>query len=301
MRRKSNVALALGISLVLILSIQGVMGAVHGEGLVERLRYPANMQINISQSFSEPVTVEWYLDSSLVKAAGSYITEDSWNYTWNTSQIGWHNVTSFIADAAGNTNFTTLIIYIGTSVMVPNGTTEVNATTLSVLTAPGEQFNLTTEFSPAIIEGPPQLCFQGSSTGPLLLQPNEQGEYGGEWIDTIDNTSFIIRLSANNSNSGTFIIGLYRPVAEDEDGNNVSLNIVNGLVTVSPRYDVNGDYNTNVIDFAIVRNAIYRENVLGDPNPCPLYAPRCDVNKDGKHNAIDLAIIRANLGPVETV
>jgi len=134
----------------------------------------------------------------------------------------------------------------------------------------------------------------------LGAQINANG-FQGDWIDDPANDKVVIlnprtneytRLykipsSINNGCHGVRLVILKHSTGEWFDDKTT-------LMTVSPRYDVNGDFVVNIIDLTMIRRAFI------NPAYCP-YPPRCDVNNDGAVNIGDYAIARANLGPIETI
>ena len=294
---------------MLILVIALAVQAQAGEVVVKHNEWTGHQQGFLVCAEKKQDIVKWYLDGQLLEENSTTSVIDNSSepyhyeiaYTFNSSQKGFHNISFTGTNLSYGTSNLRFWIYVGMMLILPNGTSTADITISPVITAPGEKFNVTTFIKPGVETEPIQWDFTVNTLD--LLEPINK-TYLYPLVDNSTNASttyYSFQMTANTSNSGTLLIRCGPLTVVNPDWESIAFNHLPTIITVSPRYDVNGDYNTNVIDFAIVRNAIYKENVLGDPNPCPLYAPRCDVNKDGKHNAIDLAIIRANLGPVETV
>ncbi len=96
---------------------------------------------------------KWYLDGNLAEINATPTLESEFPYTFNSSQRGYHNITYEGINANGTATFR-FFVYVGTMFIVPNITEAVNVTSLSVLTAPGERFNLTTLIEPWVVVEP---------------------------------------------------------------------------------------------------------------------------------------------------
>jgi len=245
---------------------------------------------------SEPCVGEWILNGNTIKKTENFSLNHGLVLNFSLNEIGYHNLTVIVTDRAGLKSSLTWLMYVGTLFKVSNGTEEIKVNFDEIIAAPGEFFNITTRTSPALLEKPAQIILKGSKETPLLLEPNKEEKYWVNWTSTENNseaTIFVLKTQANKTNAGKFVLTLYKPAAEDTQGNPVKINLSIALVKISPRFDVNADFIVNIQDLAIIRNAIYRGSCT--------YGERCDVNYDGRVNIIDYNIARQHLGEIETV
>ncbi|MEA1897104.1 MAG: dockerin type I domain-containing protein, partial [Bacteroidota bacterium] len=243
---------------------------------------------NCTYSFQSDklVTEKWFLDSQLVYESDTYTIEPTWNHFWSMEEVGYRAVTCVVTAENGISSQMEWILYIGTKFVVPNGTSEVNTTTLSVVTAPGETFNVNTTVSPGVMRGT-FVLHEVTATATQLLQPTEEGYYKYNFT-FVNNTTAMFTLIASEKN-GTFLIGVHNSaIAEDGERNPILLNRASSEVRVSPRYDINADFVVNIIDLVILRQH-YGESTT-EPHP------RYDMNKDGIVNIIDLVTLKQRFG-----
>ena len=282
---------------ICLLVILCLLPSLCGAGEVERASCPTEVESSLFVTIDRVAMVKWYLDSELVYENNSYLTKHYWNYTF-PEKGEFHNVTAVVTDINGSTDTVKWIIWIGTKFVVPNETAAVTVTTLPVLAAPGEQFNVTTTVEPDVTKGAIACtCFHGTSNGLLLLQPDEEGIYRSTWLlSASNNTTLINTWIANSTNSGTFLLGFSTSatIAEDPAGNSIPINFINAEIKISPRYDINADFVVNIIDLVILRQH------YGESTSEPY--PRYDMNKDGIVNIMDLVTLKQHYGEqIETI
>jgi len=247
-------------------------------------------------STSEDCVEEWILDGNTIKKTENFSLNHSLVLNFSLNDVGYHNLTAIVTDRASLTSSLTWIMYAGTLFKVAENTQEIKTEIENIIAAPGEFFNITVKVSPVLLQKPAQIILEGSKETPLLLEPDEEGEYWVNWTSTENNsesTIFNLKTQANKTNSGEFALTLYRPAAEDDQGNPVEINLSIASVRISPRYDVNADFVVNIQDLTLIRRAIYTGFCV--------YGKRCDVNDDGVVNMIDFNIAKQHLGKIETV
>jgi len=253
---------------------------------------------NSSQDPSQPLSsAKWYLDGQFMEenSTPAYVYE--YYHTFNSSEIGFHNITCEVIPSTGSSMNLRFWIYIGTMFIVPNGTETVNVTSVSVITAPGEEFNLTTITEPGVAEQPKEWLLEASALD--LLQPEDGGyNYANCQIVNSTNASatvYTYKFPANNTNCGTLLLGMSPLLATvDEAWNSLPCNLVNAEIKISPRYDINADFVVNIIDLVILRQH------YGESTTEPY--PRYDMNKDGIVNIMDLVTLKQHYGEqIETV
>ncbi len=274
-----------------VISAPATAAAVSGNFTREEIIIPLGIPLKFQYGSNEPCTQQWILDGKTIITT-DYITLYNFSYTFlNRSDVGEHNLTVIITDEAGNFNGSYINISVG-SLLVVNSTSalNLNVTLQSVLAAPEENFTINITFDPPLAKFPKLLQMEGTSELLYLLKKDERGHYRGEWLINESNSSvFITRHPANNSN-GTFLASLWlnATVARNLAGTEVPINITNAAVTISPRYDINGDFIVNVADMTVLRQH-YGETTS------PPY-PRYDINEDGIVNIADLTILRNHYG-----
>jgi len=284
---RKKTAIRAGICLLVILSLSSLCGAG------EVIRWNCAALENYTYSFQSdmPVREKWFLDTQLVYESDIYTTEPTWSRYWTIEEVGYHNVTCVVTAENECTSVMEWIMYIGTKFVVPNGTEAVNITTLSVVTAPGETFNVTMEIFPAVMQGT-FILHEVTPSALQLIRPMPEGYKGN--LAFGNNTTVVYTFTAADKN-GTFLIGVDNSaIAEDKGRNPVLLNRVSAEIKISPRYDINADFVVNIIDLVILRQH------YGESTSEPY--PRYDMNKDGIVNIMDLVTLKQHYGEqIETI
>jgi len=288
---------------MLILVITLAVQAQAGEVVVKHNEWTGHQQGFLVCAEKKQDIVKWYLDGQLLEENSTISVIDNSSepyhyeiaYTFNSSQKGFHNISFTGTNLSYGTSNLRFWVYVGMMLILPNGTSTADITISPVITAPGEKFNVTTFIKPGVETEPIQWDFTVNTLD--LLEPINK-TYLYPLVDNSTNASttyYSFQMTANTSNSGTLLIRCGDPLTVvNPDWESIAFNHLPTIITVSPRYDVNGDFVVNIIDLTMIRRAIR------NPAYCP-YPPRCDVNNDTVINIIDYSIVRANLGPVETV
>lgn len=220
----------------------------------------------------------------------TYMGTNSGNFT--TSLLNGDTGFSLTISPSGNLKNTSFLIYMAPRFIVPDNVSLVNMTTLPVLVAPGEQINFTTTISPTLASDPGQWIFEGNGSA-LLLNSTSFSFVSNSTNGISKNYTF--SAMANLSYNGTMLLrvntktlalkashqaieGSHQIVSQSDleslmSGLSVAKNITAGQIKISPRSDVNGNFQKGDIqDLTTIRKYIN----LTQPKPAS-FCPRCDI------------------------
>lgn len=240
----------------------------------------------------------WCFNPEIAFTGKNPAEHNEFQYTPNASDIGYHNITFRGVPLMGvpyEYIHEWKDVFVGT-LFVANGDI-VNATTRSTLAEPMARFNLTT--------------FVENTSGIFVQESGDNGQI--QFIVSLNffnltdgasntvnktllsnGTNYVSTYNATNKN-GTFEISLNKPYAEKLNGQRINVSVTIGQVKVSPRSDVNGNFQKGDIqDLTTIRRNL---------NKPASYCPRCDVKTpyDGLITMDDYNQTVAEKGPVTTV
>jgi len=238
----------------------------------------------------------WCFEPNLAFAHKTPRQHNEFVYTPNASDIGYHSIVFRGVPLMGvpyENIYEWKKVFVGT-LFVADGDI-VNATTRSTLADPMSNFNVTT--------------FVENASGIFVQESGDNGQLqfkvSSNFYNLTDGTNGIAKKTAlsngtnyvtsyNSSNkNGTFEIALNRPYAEKITGEEINVNVVSGIIKISPREDVNGNfYKGDAQDLSMIR---------GNKGKPLSVCPRCDVDNNGVINTDDYNQTVARRGPVQTI
>ncbi len=242
----------------------------------------------------------------------TYMGTNSGNFT--TSLLNGDTGFSLTISPSGNLKNTSFLIYMAPRFIVSDDVSLVNMTTSSVLVAPGEQINFTITISPALASDPGQWVFEGGGSKLLLNSTNfvfvssssaanytfsaGASSYNGTMLLSVNPKTLALKAS-HQAIEGSHQIVSQGDLENLMSGLSVAKNITAGQIKISPRSDVNGNFQRGDIqDLTTIRKYIN----LTQPKPAS-FCPRCDVKLpyDGLITMADYNQAVAEKGPVITI